>query len=333
MRPENLKSKIFLDSGDPDQTREILELLGFLDGQTTNPTLISKNEEAAKRLAEGHKFRQEEIFNFYQKVVGEISKLIPQGSVSVEVYSDKDTTAKKMLNQGREMYSWIDNAHIKFPTTKEGLIAAEQAVKEGMRINMTLCFSQEQAAAVYAATKGAKKGRAPLEVAAPAPLEISRSINKHRLDRSLTGLAVQKGLAPEARARLLTGQVFVSPFIGRLDDKGENGMQLIENILRMFENGDSHVQVLTASVRNLNHFLYAIKLGSDIITAPFSVLKEWGEKGLVIPEDDFTYEQDLAPIPYKEIDLNKNWQEFNIFHELTEKGIQKFSDDWNSLIT
>ena len=91
--------------------------------------------------------------------------------------------AEDMLPQGREMFSWIPNAHIKFPTSHEGLKAADQAVQEGLRVNLTLCFSQEQAAAVYAATKGAKKG-----------------------------------------------DVFVSPFIGRLDDRGENGMDLIANI-------------------------------------------------------------------------------------------------------
>src|SRR3989344_4474996 len=242
MKPKNIKTKIFLDSGEPEKTKEALDLLGFLDGQTTNPTLISKNSEAIEKMSKGQKFRKEEIFDFYKKIVSEVSQLIKDGSVSIEVYADKDTTGEEMLNQGREMFSWIPNAHIKFPTIKEGLIAAERAVKEGMRINMTLCFSQEQAAAVYAATKGAKKG-----------------------------------------------QVFVSRFIGRLDDLGENGMGLIENILQMFKNSDGHVEVLTASVRNLDHFLCAIKLGSDIITAPFSVIKEWGEKQLIIPGDDFAY--------------------------------------------
>jgi len=275
-----------LDSGDPNETREIIKLLGFLDGQTTNPTLISKNPKAKSRLEKGERFTKEEIFNFYKEVVIEISGIIPNGSVSIEVYADKNTTHQEMLEQGREMFSWIPNAHIKFPTTSEGLTAAEQAVKEGMAVNMTLCFSQEQAAAVYASTKGVKKG-----------------------------------------------DVFVSPFIGRLDDRGENGMDLIENIVRMYEKGDHHVEVLTASVRNLDHFLYAIKLQSDIITAPFKVLKQWGEKGMPVPDADFKYEaSNLKPIPYQEIDLNKPWQDYNIHHELTGIGIDKFSADWNSLI-
>ncbi len=286
MRPQNLYTKIFLDGGEANETKEVINLLGFLDGQTTNPTLISKNSEVKKRIEQGEKFSTEEIIEFYKKVVKDISALMPKSSVSVEVYADKNTKSEQMLSQAREMYSWIPNAHIKFPTTKEGLKSAAQAIKENMRVNMTLCFSQEQAAAVYSATMGAQKG-----------------------------------------------QVFVSPFIGRLDDRGENGMDLIENILEMYKTGDGHVEVLTASVRNMDHFLYALKLKSDIITAPFKVLQEWKENGLLIPEDNFTYyAENLKKIPYQEINLTQDWEKFNILHELTDKGISKFSEDWNKLI-
>ena len=72
MKPGNLKTKIFLDSGDPKETQEALNILGYLDGQTTNPTLISKNPEAKKRLEAGVKFTKEEIFTFYKKVIKEI---------------------------------------------------------------------------------------------------------------------------------------------------------------------------------------------------------------------------------------------------------------------
>ncbi len=286
MRPDTLKTKIFLDGGDPGETKDIINLIGFLDGQTTNPTLISRNPDAKERLEKGDKFSEEEIYGFYKKVVGEVSSLIPQGAISVEVYADNATKSEQMLEQGREMFSWIPNAHIKFPSSKEGLKAAEQAVKEGLRINMTLCFRQEQAAAVYAATKGAK-----------------------------------------------SGDVFVSPFIGRLDDRGENGMDVIANIIRMYRQGDGHVEVLTASVRKMDHLLYALNLGSDIVTVPFKILKEWGEKGLPIPGDDYKYDTgDLKGIPYKEIELTLNWQDYDISHDLTDKGMEKFSADWNSLI-
>ena len=142
----------------------------------------------------GKKFTKEEIFSFYRSIVEQISDLIPNGSVSVEVYADRDTSAEEMLKQGKELFSWIPNAHIKYPITKEGLEAAQKSVAEGMRVNMTLCFTQEQAAAVYGATKGAKKG-----------------------------------------------DVFVSPFVGRLDDIGENGMDLVKNILESYRLGNGHV--------------------------------------------------------------------------------------------
>lgn len=295
MRPKNLKTKIFLDSGDPNKTREAIKLLGFLDGQTTNPTLISKNPEVKSRLDRGDRFTKEEIFGFYKEVVKEISGLIPDGSVSVEVYADKNTTSEQMLRQGKEMFSWIPNAHIKFPTTKEGLKAARIAIDKGLRANMTLCFSQEQTAAVYSAT-------------------LSTDNSKKYKNSSLKN-------------------VFVSPFIGRLDDRGENGMDLIKNIIRMYSKGDSHVEVLTASVRSLSHFLFAIKLKSDIITAPFKILKEWAEKGMPMPDQNFKYDaSNLKPIPYQEIDLNKPWQDYNIAHPLTDIGIDKFSSDWNALL-
>ncbi len=272
---------MFLDSGDPSETKQMLELLGFLDGQTTNPSLISKNPKA-----EDHKFSKSEVLDFYKGVVYEISGLIPQGSVSIEVYSDSQTKAEEMIAQAREFFKWIPNAHIKFPITEEGLKAAEQAVKEGMRVNMTLCFNQQQAAAVYAATKGAVRPN-----------------------------------------------VFVSPFVGRLDDRGQDGMSLIADILKMYSQGDGHVEVLTASIRSLDHLLYAIKLGSDIATVPFKILKEWGEKGMPLPDENFSYQPTgLSPIPYEQLDLSKNWQEFDISHDLTDKGMEKFSSDWNALI-
>ena len=286
MKPQNLKTKIFLDEGDVDETREILHILGFLDGQTTNPTSISKNPEAQKMLSEGKKFTKKEIHEFYKKVVKQISDYIPQGSVSIEVCSDKRSKAFTMIGEGKEMFYWISNAHIKFPITHEGLLAAEMAIKLDMRVNMTLCFTQEQAAAVYTATLGAKKG-----------------------------------------------QVFISPFIGRLDDRGENGMDLVKNIIEMYKKGDGHVEVLSASVRSMDHFLYAISLGSDIITSPLKILKEWGAGGMKIPENYLYDAKSLKPILYQEIDLNKSWKEYNIQHELTDIGIEKFSADWNSLIS
>ena len=279
-------TKIFCDGGDPEETRELLGLLGFLDGQTTNPSLLSKNPEAKKRMEKGEKFSRTELLYFYKSVVQRVSKMIPEGSVSIEVYADKNTSADDMLTEARDFFTWIPNAHIKFPTTREGLKAAEQAVQEGIRVNMTLCFSQEQAAAVYSATKGAVRG-----------------------------------------------QVFVSPFVGRLDDRGQNGMDLVKNIIEMYKKGDGHVEVLAASVRTMEHFHYALFLKSGIITAPFSVIREWGIGGMLLPNDGFSYHaKDLEPIAYKKMDLETPWRDFDVRHELTDAGMQKFSDDWNNLL-
>ena len=281
MKPENLASGIFLDGGDPVETKEIMDLLGFLDGQTTNPTLVARNPYAA-----GEKFSKRELWNFYRKIVTDISETIPDGSVSVEVYADKNTSAEEILQQAEKLSDWISNAHIKIPLTNAGLSAAEKALKKGIKLNITLCFSQEQAAAVYAATRGAKKG-----------------------------------------------DVFISPFIGRLDDRGEDGMSLIKNIMKMYEGGDDHVEVLAASVRSYDHFLRSLQLKADIITAPAKILREWAKKRKPMPDKNYKYKSGtLKNIPYKNLDLSKPWNKFNIKHELTEKGIESFNRDWNSLI-
>lgn len=286
MRPANLKTKIFLDGGDPKETKEIINLLGFLDGQTTNPTLISKNPDAVNRLEKGEKFTNEQLLIMYKSVVQEISSIIPNGSVSIQVYSDSNTLAKQMLDQGKKMYSWIPNAHIKYPTTLEGLKAAKESVKLGMRVNMTLVFSEEQAAAIYTATKGAVRG-----------------------------------------------QVIISPFIGRLDDQGVNGMSLIENIIRMFEHEDGHVKILAASIRNMFHLLYSFKLNTDIVTLPSNTIKEWLDKGLNSLDKSFVYPKaNLKDLTYQELDLTKSWHDFNIQHDLTDKGLEKFASDWNNLM-
>lgn len=282
MKPSNLKSKIFLDSGDPEETKQALALLGFLDGQTTNPSLIAKNPKT-----DGQKFSLEGIYDFYKEVIVQIASLIPEGSVSIEVYADSKTSSEEMFEQGKEMFGWIPNAHIKYPTLTTGLKAAEMSVKNGMRVNMTLCFSEEQSAAVYAATMGAKKG-----------------------------------------------EVFISPFVGRLDDIGQNGMDYIKNTVELYKKGDGHVEVLSASIRNMKHFMYSIALGCDILTVPLNILKEWAEMGMPVPDNSYEYKvESLKEIPFKDLDLNQDWQSFNIQHSLTDKGIEKFAADWNKLIS
>lgn len=278
-------SRIFLDGADPQETKQVIDLLGFLDGQTTNPTLLSKNPAVANRLQE-KKFTQEGLLDLYKNVVQGISALIPQGFISIQVYADSRTSTDEMLEQGKEMYNWIPNAHIKYPATFEGIKAARESVKLDMRVNMTLLFSQSQAAAIYNATMGAKKG-----------------------------------------------QVIISPFVGRLDDNNQNGMSLVENIIKMFEGGDGHIQVLAASIRNINYLLYSFKLGTDIVTLPYKIIKEWKDLGMPTLADDFVYQKgNMSDIPYQKLDLTKEWTEFDLHHDLTDQGLEKFASDWNNLI-
>jgi transaldolase len=141
---ERLKTKILVDGGDPDETRRIRALIGFVDGQTTNPTLVAKNPDVRQRIASGHKFSPEEQREEYKKIVQQISPLVGSAGVSIEVFADLGTKAEQMLSQGKDMFSWISNAYIKYPCTHEGLRAAAMSVEQVIRVNVTLCFSQEQ---------------------------------------------------------------------------------------------------------------------------------------------------------------------------------------------
>jgi len=283
-------AKILVDGGDPEETVRVKRLVGYVDGQTTNPTLVSKNPEVRTLVSSGQKFSSREELDEYKKIVQTISPLVGDAGVSIEVFADFDTTAEEMLAQGREMFSWIPNAYVKYPCTHEGLRAAQMSVRESMRVNMTLCFSQEQAAAVYAATKGSH--------------------------------------AP----------VYVSPFVGRLDDRGENGMDLVRNIKQMYEAGDGHVHVLAASIRHLKHLLGSFASMAELVTAPAKVWEEWAASSFALPGEDFVYQgtdkadKPLKPIAYKSLDLNRAWESFDIQHELTTKGIQQFVADYKSTL-
>lgn len=287
MKPVGLHSKIYLDSGDPKETEEALELLGFLDGQTTNPSLIAKNPAVQERIAHGQKFTQQEILEMYKSIIQEIADIMPDRSISIEVYADTTTSTETMLAQAREMFSWTPKAQIKFPILASGIAAAEQAIAENLRVNMTLCFSQEQGAAAYSATKGAQKGA-----------------------------------------------VYLSPFIGRFDDRGMNGMDIVAHSLKMLAKGDGHVEVVASSVRTLDHFLASIQLGADIVTTPLKVLREWVEHGMILPDSTWQYPvKDLSPIEYGQVELGKPWKSYDLNHPITAEGIERFVKDWNALIT
>lgn len=278
-------TKILVDGGDPAETQRVKELLGYVDGQTTNPSLIARNPDIRRRLASGHGLTPEQESDAYREIVSRIAPLVGDAGVSIEVFADLNTTAEEMVRQGRQMFTWIPNAHIKFPCTQAGLRAAEMSVAGGIRVNMTLCFSQQQAAAVYAATRGTQS---------PA---------------------------------------YVSPFVGRLDDIGRNGVDLLRNIQRMYAAGDGHVLLLAASIRSLDHLLYCFQIGADMATVPAKVLEEWVQAGRPLPDTKFSFAPKGAPIAFEELDLQQPWDKFDVAHPLTTRGIEKFTADYNATLS
>src|SRR5262249_18862420 len=160
----------------------------------------------------------------------------------------------------------------------EGLKAAESAVQRGIRVNMTLCFSQQQVAAVYAATRETKV------------------------------------------------PVYVSPFVGRLDDIGQNGMELIKNAKRMLAQGDGHVFVLAASIRSVEQLVECFLLETELVTVPAKILEKWAEEKFPMPSDTFVYSSSGKAVPYQEISLERPWQSYDLHHELTDKGLDKFAE-------
>lgn len=208
--------KFFADTAD---TREIAELAatGLLDGVTTNPSLIHKS---------GRKFLE---------VVEEICGLV-EGPVSAEVVAlDHET----MMKEAAVLRKIASNVAIKVPLTVDGLKTCKKLSDDGVMVNVTLCFSANQAL-----------------------------------------LAAKAGAA------------FISPFVGRHDDIGFDGMALISDIRQIYDNYAFNTEILVASVRHPVHILEAAKIGADVMTAPPSVIRAL----------------------------------FN--HPLTDKGIEGFLADW-----
>lgn len=297
-------TKFLLDSGDPDEYREISQLAkdkgSELWGATTNPTLI------AKKLA-GKKISSEEAFALQKKIVFEILSIVP-GAVSAEVYADDKTTSEQMIEQGRDIATWHERIYVKLPTTVEGFKARTALRREGIAINNTLVFSQEQIFAICLHEKLIEQTYQP-----------------------------KSTLWPQ----------FISPFMGRLDDLGQQGLSLIVNGVKiekeLFPQG--FTWILAASIRNTYHFEQCIKAGSDIVTVPAKIYKEWfnlsrEQRDILQPTS-----VNLQPIPYwqpsEELQTIASLDEFmhaittnklNIFHTLTEKGIERFTADWNAII-
>ncbi len=188
--------KFFLDTANLDEIRKGAEW-GIVDGITTNPTLIAK---------EGKPLREQ---------VAAICDIV-DGPVSAEVLS---VEAKAMIAEGRELAKIHKNIVVKCPLIRDGIEACSALSKEGIRVNVTLCFSPAQAL-----------------IAAKA------------------------------------GAYFISPFVGRLDDIGANGMDLVRQIVAIYENYNFSTQILAASLRGPTHVIESAMAGAHIGTMPFKVM-------------------------------------------------------------
>lgn len=190
--------KIFLDTANVEQIREA-NSWGIIDGVTTNPSLIAK---------EGRDFRE---------VVEEICSIV-NGPISTEVIS---LDAAGMVKEGKELAKIHGNINIKVPMTPEGLKAVKELSSRGIKTNVTLIFSANQA--LLAAKAGAS---------------------------------------------------FVSPFVGRIDDTGHDGMQVVHDIVQIYLNYAYDTEIIAASVRHPIHVLEAAKAGAHISTIPWNVLQQ-----------------------------------------------------------
>jgi transaldolase len=211
--------KFFIDSADVAEIKEAASM-GLLDGVTTNPSLVAKA---------GRPFRD---------VLLEICDIV-RGPVSAEVVS---TSHDEMVKEAREYAALRDNIVVKVPLIAEGLKATKTLSSEGIKTNVTLCFSATQAL-----------------------------------------------LAAKA------GATYISPFVGRLDDVSDDGMNVVADIVEIYRNYEMETQVLVASVRHPMHVLEAAKLGADVATCPLSVLLQLAK------------------------------------HPLTDKGLEQFLEDWKKV--
>jgi transaldolase len=212
--------RLFLDTANINHIRQAAKL-GVISGVTTNPTLISQEGRSD-----------------YKDVVQEIASVI-DGPISVEALSED---ASDIVKEARRLASWHPNIVVKIPITPAGLEATSLLSREDIRVNLTLCFS---------------------------------------LNQALLGA--------------LAGAYFVSPFVGRLDDAGHDGMQLVADIVEVFDNYQFSTQVVAASIRHPLHCVAAAQAGAHIATVPYAVLMQM------------------------------------IAHPLTTAGISRFNEDWKKV--
>jgi transaldolase len=211
--------QFFIDTADIREIKEAASM-GLVDGVTTNPTLVAKT---------GKKFRD---------VLLEICDVV-RGPVSAEVVS---LTHDEMMKEARELSGLRNNIVVKIPLIAEGLKAVKTCTDEGIKTNVTLCFSATQAL-----------------------------------------------LAAKA------GATYISPFVGRLDDVSTDGMQLIQEILEIYDHYGFDTQVLVASVRHPMHVHQAARMGAHVATCPLSVLLQLAK------------------------------------HPLTDIGLTRFLEDWKKV--
>ncbi|MBN2123348.1 MAG: fructose-6-phosphate aldolase [Deltaproteobacteria bacterium] len=211
--------KFFIDTANVEEIRKA-NALGLLDGVTTNPSLVAR---------EGKEF---------EPLIREICGIV-DGPVNAEVVS---TDAEGMIREARELAKLAENIVVKIPLIAEGLKAVKALSEEGIKTNVTLCFSPLQA--LMAAKAGA---------------------------------------------------AYISPFIGRLDDVSTRGMDLVDQIMTIYENYGFETEVIVASIRNPIHVLDAALMGADIATIPYKVMEQL------------------------------------IKHPLTDIGLDKFLEDWRKM--
>jgi transaldolase len=214
--------RIFLDTANIDEIRQAAKL-GVISGVTTNPSLVAKEKRADMKA-----------------VIREISSVV-DGPISAEVLS---LEPQAMIREAREVSSWSPNVVVKIPVSASGLEAVSVLSKEGIRTNLTLCFS---------------------------------------LNQAILGA--------------IAGATYVSAFVGRLDDAGHDGMQLVAEIVEIFDNYKDRfkTQVIAASIRHPLHVVAAAKARAHIATIPYSVLMQM------------------------------------VKHPLTEIGICRFAEDWQRI--
>ncbi len=209
--------KFFIDTADIQEIKTA-QSRGWVDGVTTNPSLVAKTGKPFKKLIE------------------EICQIVP-GPVSAEVVS---LDAEGMFKEGLELSKIAKNVVVKVPMTEDGMVAVKRFTAEKIQTNVTLVFNPMQAL-----------------------------------------------LAAKA------GATMVSPFVGRLDDIGTDGLEMVEEIIQMYQAYDFRTEVLVASVRSPLHIQKAAAMGADIATIPYKVMQQMTQ------------------------------------HPLTDRGIKQFMDDWN----